>query len=162
MFEYKDRILRILLQPNQTILDIGGADGPLGLGSVIVDKQKVDIWGNPVKHRSIADFEEVDVIYSSHMLEHLEDPEMVLEAWASKLKAGGYLILHVPSVFGFIYWHRTIKPEHKWVYMWQEGVSEAIYQESGIYSLKPVISALYSEYDRWYCGDCSLLVIGRK
>jgi SAM-dependent methyltransferase len=37
-----------------------------------------------------------DFVYSSHLLEHLADPETALRNWWKVLKKGGYLILYVP------------------------------------------------------------------
>jgi ADP-heptose:LPS heptosyltransferase/predicted SAM-dependent methyltransferase len=38
----------------------------------------------------------MDAVYSSHTLEHVEDPLTVLKHWWSKVKVGGYLILYLP------------------------------------------------------------------
>lgn len=37
-----------------------------------------------------------DFVFSSHFLEHVEDPEAVLREWWKKLKVGGTLILYLP------------------------------------------------------------------
>jgi SAM-dependent methyltransferase len=37
-----------------------------------------------------------DFVYSSHTLEHVEDPKITLTNWWRVLKSGGYLILYVP------------------------------------------------------------------
>lgn len=37
-----------------------------------------------------------DYIFSSHFLEHVEDPEAVLREWWKKIKVGGVLILYLP------------------------------------------------------------------
>jgi SAM-dependent methyltransferase len=38
-----------------------------------------------------------DFVYSSHILEHLEDPARAVKNWWRVLKPGGYLILYVPE-----------------------------------------------------------------
>ena len=38
-----------------------------------------------------------DFVYSSHILEHLENPARALQNWWRVLKPGGYLILYVPE-----------------------------------------------------------------
>ncbi len=38
-----------------------------------------------------------DFVYSSHLLEHLEDPLRALRSWARVLRSGGFLILSVPE-----------------------------------------------------------------
>lgn len=39
----------------------------------------------------------LDFVYSSHLLEHLQDPARALRNWWRVLKPGGYLILYVPD-----------------------------------------------------------------
>ena len=59
--------------------------------------------------------ESVDAVFSSHCLEHIEDPEAALAAWWKLIKVGGYLVLYLP--------HRDLyprigepggNPDHKW------------------------------------------------
>jgi SAM-dependent methyltransferase len=38
-----------------------------------------------------------DFVYSSHVLEHLEDPARALRTWWRVVKPGGYLILYLPE-----------------------------------------------------------------
>lgn len=40
--------------------------------------------------------ESLDFVFSSHCLEHLENPVAVIENWKSKLKPGGVLFLYLP------------------------------------------------------------------
>lgn len=40
--------------------------------------------------------ESLDFVYSSHTLEHLEDPALALANWWSAVKPGGHLILYIP------------------------------------------------------------------
>jgi SAM-dependent methyltransferase len=40
--------------------------------------------------------ESLDYVFSSHLLEHLENPVKAIEHWRSKLKAGGVLFLYLP------------------------------------------------------------------
>ena len=37
-----------------------------------------------------------DAVFSSHLLEHLEDPQAVLKEWWGAIKPGGYLVLYLP------------------------------------------------------------------
>lgn len=37
-----------------------------------------------------------DFVYSSHTLEHIEEPDAALREWGRVVKAGGFLILYVP------------------------------------------------------------------
>jgi len=38
----------------------------------------------------------LDFVFSSHLLEHLEDPEKALKEWWRVIKIGGYLVLYLP------------------------------------------------------------------
>ena len=42
------------------------------------------------------DNESFDFVYSSHTLEHLNDPKAGIQRWWNVLKKGGYLIIYVP------------------------------------------------------------------
>ena len=44
----------------------------------------------PLKDRTF------DFVYSSHALEHMDDPALALQNWWRVLKPGGYLILYIP------------------------------------------------------------------
>ena len=41
-------------------------------------------------------FESMDFVYSSHLLEHMENPEKALKEWWYRVKPGGYMILYLP------------------------------------------------------------------
>ena len=56
--------------------------------------------------------EEVDYIYSSHCLEHVDDWVLTLEYWISKLKEGGILFLYLPD-FSQKYWRPWNNRKHK-------------------------------------------------
>jgi SAM-dependent methyltransferase len=55
---------------------------------------------------------EVDYIYSSHCLEHVDDWVTTLELWISKLKKGGILFLYLPD-FSQVYWRPWHNKKHK-------------------------------------------------
>ena len=56
--------------------------------------------------------EEVDYIYSSHCLEHLDNWVETLELWLSKLKEGGVLFLYLPD-FSQKYWRPWFNCKHR-------------------------------------------------
>ena len=41
--------------------------------------------------------EEFDFLYSSHVLEHLDDPDIAIKNWWRVLKKNGYMILYLPE-----------------------------------------------------------------
>lgn len=55
---------------------------------------------------------DIDYIFSSHCLEHLNDWVQVLEYWTSKLKAGGVLFLYLPD-YTQTYWRPWNNRKHK-------------------------------------------------
>lgn len=55
---------------------------------------------------------EVDYIYSSHCLEHVNDWVSALEMWISKLKKGGIIFLYLPD-FSQVYWRPWHNKKHK-------------------------------------------------
>ena len=56
--------------------------------------------------------EEVDYIYSSHCLEHVDNWVSTLELWISKLKKDGVLFLYLPD-FSQVYWRPWHNRKHK-------------------------------------------------
>ncbi len=59
-----------------------------------------------------------DWVYSSHLLEHLEEPEIALSRWWDIIKPGGYLIVAVPDEDAYERgeWPSTHNPDHKFSY----------------------------------------------
>lgn len=56
--------------------------------------------------------QEVDFIYSSHCLEHVDNWVNTLELWISKLKNNGVLFLYLPD-FSQVYWRPWYNKKHK-------------------------------------------------
>lgn len=54
---------------------------------------------------------ELDYIFSSHCLEHLQDWVSVLDYWKSKLKIGGVLFLYLPD-YSQVYWRPWNNRKH--------------------------------------------------
>ena len=55
--------------------------------------------------------DDVDYIFSSHCLEHVENPYTTLEYWISKLKNGGVLFLYLPD-YSQEYWRPWNNRKH--------------------------------------------------
>lgn len=53
----------------------------------------------------------VDYIFSSHCLEHLDNPYRVLKYWTTKLKTKGVLFLYLPS-YDNVYWRPWHNTKH--------------------------------------------------
>lgn len=60
-----------------------------------VDNWHPDVIADVTKLTVFAD-NSMDFVFSSHLLEHLEDPARVLREWWRVLKPGGHLVLYLP------------------------------------------------------------------
>lgn len=60
-------------------------------------------------------YDELDYIFSSHCLEHLENPIHALEYWKTKLRSGGVMFLYLPHP-DMEYWlpQNNKKHLHSW------------------------------------------------
>jgi predicted SAM-dependent methyltransferase len=56
--------------------------------------------------------EQIDYIYSSHCLEHVDNWVNTLELWISKLNTNGILFLYLPD-FSQVYWRPWHNKKHK-------------------------------------------------
>ena len=72
----------------------------------------IDLCLNNGYHANCLPEEEVDFIYSSHCLEHVDNWVETLELWISKLKKGGVLFLYLPD-FSQKYWRPWNNRKHK-------------------------------------------------
>lgn len=55
---------------------------------------------------------EYDYVFSSHLLEHLNDWVSVLKYWRSKIKTGGKIFLYLPNCDDQIYWRPWHNRKH--------------------------------------------------
>lgn len=78
-------------------IDVGGGSWPLPGAQVVDVGVGVDAYHLP------AGCDELDYIFSSHCLEHLENTVRALEHWQSRLRSGGVLFLYLPHP-DMIYW----------------------------------------------------------
>ena len=72
----------------------------------------IDLSLNDGFHANNLPDEEVDYIYSSHCLEHVDNWIDTLEYWISKLKSDGVLFLYLPD-FSQKYWRPWNNRKHK-------------------------------------------------
>lgn len=88
-------------------LDVGAGKWPLA------GAQPVDASG--FHNATFLPGEEWDYIFSSHCLEHLDNPISALEHWATKLRAGGVLFLYLPHP-DMIYWRPQTCRKHRHIW----------------------------------------------
>ena len=101
-------------------LDVGAGKWPLP-GAIAVDL---------INGGDATDIKEdnLDFIFSSHLLEHLINPVEVLEHWKSKLRFGGVLFLYLPHP-DMTYWNTTKNRKH--LHEWQPGQMARIFRDLG-------------------------------
>jgi hypothetical protein len=151
MQRHMERILSLCV--GKRVIDFGGADGPLGLGSEVVDRQ--------AKRKSIAGVGQVDVIFTSHTLEHLSDPKAWIIEACYRLVDNGYLIIHVPA-WTCKRWrageyHNDRQTDHRQTFC----LSVEDNRPYGT-PIDGLMAKLFDIELAEHCGDNSLMVIGRK
>lgn len=159
MYEYREKLYEILEDPeNLHIYDFGGAAGPLMYGE-IVDKARRDIYNRKIKYHDIAKIPKgADVIFSSHTLEHVDDIIKTVILMASKLRVGGKIIAHVPSINGVKYWHPLVKKEHRRIFC----LGERPYRDPAIVSIDRLLGGFFKLDIAEYCGDDCIMITGTK
>jgi predicted SAM-dependent methyltransferase len=85
---------------NGKILDIGCGNDKVCPEAIGIDGRSVFEGG--FIQEGLTDFPEhmnntVDVVYSSHTLEHMQDDYATLISWGNLLKKGGLIILYLPD-----------------------------------------------------------------
>jgi SAM-dependent methyltransferase len=159
MFEYRKQLYDILEDPeNIKIYDFGGAAGPLLYGE-IVDRERRDVYGRKVKYHDIAKIPKgADVIFTSHTLEHVDDLLQTVIIMAARLRDGGHIIAHVPSIHGMKYWHPVVKKEHKRIFC----LGDRPYHDPAIVVIDRLLSGFFKLDIAEYCGDDCIMIMGRK
>ena len=91
----------------------------------------------------------VDYIFSSHMLEHADDWVAVMDYWTSKLRSGGILFLYLPH-YDQKYWHPWNDRRHK--HAFTVDIIKGYMVDSGYENI------FHSERDL----NCSFMIFGEK
>jgi hypothetical protein len=102
------RILDIACGDDKITPDAFGVDGRDLPGVNLVTDDLITLWAH-----DRAGTEEWDTVFSSHYLEHSEQPFYLLECWRHCLKTGGYLVLYLPEKS---HYNSHDNPEH--LYNW--------------------------------------------
>ncbi len=100
-------------------------------GSFPIDLEFPDIWT-----ATNLPYKEVDYIFSSHCLEHIDDWIFTMDYWHQTLRKGGILFLYLPH-YSQEYWRPWNNRKHKHIlteqiitdYMWDKGYY--VYSQSG-------------------------------
>ena len=157
-----DLLLEHLADPSRSVVDLGGAASPFGLGSIVVDTLPVDAEGRSVPYRSLDELPgQVDTIISSHTLEHIPDLDAELDRIARVLAPGGTLLVHVPA-FSCERWrvgvhsHATFG-DHVWTF----GLRGTENVPDGLRSYVEIDAFLTRHFEvlsASYCGDDSIFI----
>lgn len=75
------------------ILDIGAGGDPVSPQATVFDKPQ----GNAEHISDYYQKESFDTVFSSHCLEHVNDPTVVIRDWFALVKPGGHLFVIVPD-----------------------------------------------------------------
>jgi SAM-dependent methyltransferase len=153
-----DLIAAAELQPGATVLDLGCADAPyrdvLPNGTVYVG---ADLPGNPVADVEIGPDGSVplpngscDLVLSTQVLEHVEDPVSYVDECRRLLRPGGTLVL---STHGIMYYHRD--PEDYWRWT-RPGLAKVIAERGfrveevrGVLALAPAALQIFQDGTIW-------------
>jgi SAM-dependent methyltransferase len=156
LYEHRDVVLPLL---KGDVLDIGGADGPVGCGKIL-DTQDVDILGRPVPYHDSLDItERFDTVFASHILEHFYHVDIHLARWSLLLKPGGHLILQVPSIYNFVYNHPIRNKNHYWIFTTTGHLQQGF--KAGILPLDRFVGTFHDIEFLEYVEGCSILCIAR-
>ncbi len=164
--EHLDTILEYCGDPEKFVVDFGGAGCPLGFGSVVVDRIKVDAMRRPVQYTSIQEFSGiVDTVFCCHCLEHIPDIEDVLKKIRDALKPAGVLIVYVPS-YTNPGWNAGRHRNRRFGrHLWTFGLSETehLVEDMPQYcNIDQVLAEFFTVEEASYCGDDSIYCFSRK
>jgi SAM-dependent methyltransferase len=103
------------------VIDIGCGDDPITATAEGFDREQGDA-NEILKYRSA---ESYDCVYSSHCLEHMNDPPKALAQWWLLLRPGGYMVVAVPheDLYEQGYWPSLFNRDHKATFRMGGGTS---------------------------------------
>lgn len=128
-------------------LDVGYGGDP-----VAENARGWDFEHGDAQHLEGLEDSEFDFVYSSHTLEHMEEPDTAVKNWWRVLKRGGYLILYVP--------HRELYEKKKTLpSRWNEDHKHFFLpdrdEEPDTIGIIPLLERALSGYELVYARQCS-------
>ena len=109
----------------------------------------IDLAFNDGYHAENLPIMDVDYIFSSHCLEHIENWVDTLNYWTKTLKSGGILFLYLPS-FSQVYWRPWNNRKH--LHIFSPEIIKSYMEENGYINI-------------YYSGDDlmnSFMIVGEK
>ena len=160
------------------VIDIGcGRFGSFGADPITPDCEMHDIDICDAQTMEVYQDATFDTVYSSHVLEHMDDPRKAVLNWWRLVKPGGHLIISVPEMFSY---ERQLNlpsrwnPDHKtmWVcdndlpYHWVHELKFFTFACLGVQFVceygKAVSCTNLSDLNRHGDGEYSIEIILRK
>jgi hypothetical protein len=162
--ERLDEILEVITMFDP-VIDFGGAAGPIGLGTEIVDSLELDRRGKPVRYHRLTDLPSAPgAVISSHTFEHIPNLSEVIDEVATSLKPNGVLIAHVPC-FTCDRWRAGTHANPRYGdHVWTFGLSgtEPSVPLNSYTEIDNLIGARLAIESAAFVGDDSILVVARK
>lgn len=88
-------------------VDIGPGDWPIDGARAVENNDNDNAYTLLEKNNSL------DFVFSSHLLEHLNEPNSAIEEWTKKLKPGGVLFMYLPHPACHM-WKKENLKYHAW------------------------------------------------
>jgi SAM-dependent methyltransferase len=87
----------------------------VGAGNWSIDGAKaVENNENETAYKLLENDESLDYVFSSHLLEHLDKPQVAIEEWSKKLKSGGILFMYLPHPACHMWKKENLSEHHLW------------------------------------------------
>ena len=136
-------------------IDVGGNNETLSFpGADIIDKKNIKKGIKHDAYNTGKDDDSLDYVFSSHCLEHLQNPEKAIREFYRVLKPGGILFLYLPFPNDKLYdpnLNLEVRKQHRWQ-PWPYDVARLLLMEC--------FQILYIEGQRDQAS--SFIVVGRK
>ena len=143
----KRKFLLELIFSDKKGIDFGGALGPIGGNTIVVDVVSLFPKIDDIKDDAF------DYIFTSHTLEHVPNLAEVLIKLYNKLKNGGIIYISVPS-YTCVRWRADNLPKHLWTFSLEDGKFTRID--------KMVEEVGFKIYTAEYAWDDSIVIYAKK
>lgn len=165
VYKHRDFIMQAIGTEKTKVLDLGGAASPLGFHAKVVDFLEKDAYGRAVPYRTLDQVEEaVDVVFTSHTLEHIPELETVVQQVQQVLVPGGLFIIHVPA-YHCERWRAGIHTNRVYNdHYWTFGLAGSEVPD-GLVNYNEIdqfIGRFFEVELAEYCGDDSIFIVAKK
>lgn len=165
LFLHKNDLIPIIFNEEHTGIDFGGGGGPVSLDTTIIDLGERDIFNRIIQYHSLVSLDfKVDYIFSSHVLEHIEDLPLIMSQFHSVLKPDGVLILIIPS-YSCNRWRAGLHTskeysDHKWTFKLSD--TKLDIDIPNILSIDKLVEEYFEVNIKEYSGDNCIYIFATK